>query len=127
MNPNIHLRAIVPTMAVCGQGYRWPSTISLANDLSEVGCSACLTVIAGEVARHQLVKSYTHPDPKPMSTATSSHPVVTGNISPTGEQLWLVCSDCGESLDSLETAYDHVNNQAFLCGEFRVVPESEAF
>ena len=41
----VHLRSRnIRTMAMCGQGYRWPSAIALRDEeqIDEVTCKACL-------------------------------------------------------------------------------------
>jgi hypothetical protein len=41
---NTHMRdPEVRTAAVCGQGYLWPSSISLADNPDDVTCKRCLT------------------------------------------------------------------------------------
>jgi hypothetical protein len=44
MQANIHFRdPNQKTMALCGQGYLWPSTIPLRNVVDEVTCQPCLS------------------------------------------------------------------------------------
>ena len=38
-----HLRdPEIRTMSLCGQGYLWPSSISLKDRIEDVGCTSCI-------------------------------------------------------------------------------------
>jgi hypothetical protein len=42
-----------------------------------------------------------------------------------GETVYLVCDDCGEAFDSIETAYGHMHD-SMIDPRWALLPESEA-